>query len=145
MMNNARPISRSRRRLMHEMHGVALLEALIAILLFSIGILGMASLQAKAVKLGADAEDRTSAAMLADEAVGLMWMNQTTTLSAGVVAAWRDRVEGVSSPLAGATASISAPDAAGAVTITIQWTPASRAGAGGSTKTAQYFTKVSMP
>lgn len=128
---------------LRRQHGVALLEALIAILLFSIGILGMAALQGKAAKLGTDAEDRTTASLLTDEAVAMMWAEQSTSLSTAASTAWQSKI--TASGLAGATGTIGAPDAQSNVTILIQWTPVSRAASSAGVKTAQFFTKVNMP
>jgi type IV pilus assembly protein PilV len=58
--------------------GVMLLEALIAILIFSIGILGLMGLQATAVKQSTDARYRSQAAQLADQLVGQMWSGDRT-------------------------------------------------------------------
>jgi len=57
--------------------GVLLLEALIAILLFSIGILAVVGLQANAIKNVAQSKYRSEAALLADQLVGEMWANRT--------------------------------------------------------------------
>ncbi|OOG57271.1 hypothetical protein [Rhodanobacter sp. C03] len=53
--------------------GFVLLDAVIAILIFSIGILGMVALQGTAVKLAGDAKHRSDAAMLADQVIAQMW------------------------------------------------------------------------
>ncbi len=53
--------------------GVMLLEALIAILIFSIGILGIVSLQAVSVKLAGDAKYRSEASLWADDLLSQMW------------------------------------------------------------------------
>jgi type IV pilus assembly protein PilV len=58
--------------------GVMLIEALIAILIFSIGILGIVGLQATAVKASGDAKYRSDAALLANELVGRMWTSDRT-------------------------------------------------------------------
>jgi len=50
--------------------GVMLLEALIAILIFSIGILGLVGLQANAINLSTDAKYRADAALLANQLIG---------------------------------------------------------------------------
>lgn len=55
-----------------EQSGVMLLEALIAILIFSLGILGVVGLQASAVKANRDAKYRADAGLLANELVGQM-------------------------------------------------------------------------
>lgn len=52
-----------------------LLEVLIAVLVFSIGVLGIVGLQTAAMRQSADAGYRAQAAMLADEALGTMWAN----------------------------------------------------------------------
>ncbi len=53
--------------------GVMLLEALIAILVFSLGVLGLVSLQASTVQAGRDAEYRSVASTLASDLIGQMW------------------------------------------------------------------------
>jgi type IV pilus assembly protein PilV len=50
--------------------GVMLLEALIAILIFSFGILGLVGLQANAINLSTDAKYRADAALLANQLIG---------------------------------------------------------------------------
>lgn len=53
--------------------GVMLLEALIAILIFSLGVLGIVGMQASAIKASSDAKYRTDAGLLANELIGQMW------------------------------------------------------------------------
>ncbi|GBG00965.1 hypothetical protein AZSI13_02920 [Azospira sp. I13] len=53
--------------------GIALLEALIAILLFSLGVLGMAGFQAASIKAQDEAKKRADAAFVANQIVGDMW------------------------------------------------------------------------
>lgn len=55
-----------------------LLEALIAILIFSMGILAMIGLQAAAVKLSGDAKYRSDANLLANQLIGQMWVSDHT-------------------------------------------------------------------
>lgn len=52
--------------------GVMLLEALIAILIFSFGVLGIVGLQATAINTVQDAKYRSDAALLANELIGEM-------------------------------------------------------------------------
>jgi len=61
--------------------GVMLLEALIGILIFSIGILAMVSMQAVSIKLATDSRDRAEASNLASELVGEMWLNRAALAS----------------------------------------------------------------
>ena len=52
--------------------GVMLLEALIAILIFSLGVLGVVAMQASAVSASRDAQYRAIAGQLAEELIGQM-------------------------------------------------------------------------
>ena len=60
-------------------HGFVLLDALIGIVIFSIGILGLVALQSSAIKLAGDAKYRTDAAMLADQVIAEMWTNNAAS------------------------------------------------------------------
>ena len=57
--------------------GVMLLEALIGILIFSLGILALVGMQATAVRATTDARDRTEASNLATQLIGEMWLDRT--------------------------------------------------------------------
>src|SRR3990172_12577409 len=56
--------------------GATLLEALIGILIFSIGILALVGMQALAIKHMSDAKYRSDAAFFANEIIGQMWVNR---------------------------------------------------------------------
>lgn len=119
--------------------GFTLLETLVALLIFSVGLLGVVALQARTIQLSVDGEDRNRAALLADEVVATMWARGTTSLSTAETTAWSTRVQGA---LPGATATVSAPDADGVVTVSITWRPPSRAAVDAD---SNYTTKVAMP
>jgi type IV pilus assembly protein PilV len=81
-----------------------LLEALIAILVFSLGILTVIGIQAASIKLAADAQLRTKAALLANQLVGQMWTSgadanalatRFNSPSGADYATWRDQVADV--------------------------------------------------
>ena len=55
--------------------GVMLIEALIGILIFSIGILALLGMQGAAIKNTTDARYRSEAAFLATQIVGQMWVD----------------------------------------------------------------------
>ena len=55
--------------------GVMLIEALIGILIFSIGILALLGMQGTAIKNTTDARYRSEAAFLATQIVGQMWVD----------------------------------------------------------------------
>ena len=59
--------------------GSMLLEAFIAILIFSMGILAIVGMQASAIKSSADAGYRSEASLLANELIGTMWVSDRTT------------------------------------------------------------------
>lgn len=54
-------------------HGVMLLEVLVAILIFSVGVLSVIKLQSEAVKQSTGAEYRAMASLLAGDLVSRMW------------------------------------------------------------------------
>ncbi|MEZ5616534.1 MAG: prepilin-type cleavage/methylation domain-containing protein [Rhodocyclaceae bacterium] len=109
--------------------GVALLEAMIAILLISFGILGIIGLQANSIAFTTDARYRVDAGALADRLVSEIWVNPTNIASyawAGVgvpdpvVAPW---VADVQNSLPGAVAlpPLIAVGADNSVTVTVRW------------------------
>lgn len=56
--------------------GVALLEALVGILIFSIGILALMGLQAQSIRNTVEAKYRNEAAYLANQIIGQMWVDR---------------------------------------------------------------------
>jgi type IV pilus assembly protein PilV len=61
-----------------EQAGMVLLEGLIAILIFSLGILAVVGMQGTAVKLTTDARYRSEACLLANQLLGTMWVSDRT-------------------------------------------------------------------
>lgn len=90
--------------------GMTLIEVLVAVLIFSLGLLGIVGLQARAIQFSAGAEDSNRAALLANEIASTMQLYDTVGLDAGIVTAWQTRVST-------ATAS-GLPQGAGAITAT---------------------------
>jgi type IV pilus assembly protein PilV len=62
-------------------NGSILLEALIAILLFSMGMLALAGVQAAAIKNAADAKYRAEASFLANQIIAQMWAENPANLA----------------------------------------------------------------
>lgn len=60
----------------HRQRGSSLLEAVVAIFIFSIGVLGLVGLQAVSVKNSSDAKYRADAALLANQIIGQMWVDR---------------------------------------------------------------------
>jgi type IV pilus assembly protein PilV len=92
-------------------HGGFLLEALIAILIFSFGILGIVGLQAQSIRHINDAQYRAEAIYLANSVVSRMWTDDIATIKAnydstlGTGAGWlafKDQVQLMPGGLPGA-------------------------------------------
>jgi len=61
--------------------GVMLIEALIGILIFSIGILALVAMQAQAIRQSAEAKFRSDASYLANSLIGRMWTDRANLAS----------------------------------------------------------------
>jgi type IV pilus assembly protein PilV len=105
--------------------GSMLLEVLIAILIFSFGILGIVGLQAASIKSVSDSKYRTDASFLANELVGRMWADRTAVVAGyGAPADW---LAHVAATLPGGTGSVvvAADPNLGtslSATVKVQWT-----------------------
>jgi len=106
--------------------GSIMLEALIGVLIFSLGILALIAMQARAIQLGTDASLRSNAAFLANQLLSQMWVSNKATLAASFQpnggAVWKAQVEAT---LPGVVDRNLPPlvvvDANNNVTITIRW------------------------
>lgn len=107
--------------------GFALIEALIALLIFMLGTLGLVGLQASMTRANTSAKFRADAANLANDLVGTMWTDVSRLSSYATAsctayercAAWESRLQ---ARLPGASYNISANGSSGEVSITILWT-----------------------
>lgn len=100
-----------------QQQGVVLLEAMIAILIFSFGILSVVGLQAAMIKNTAQAKYRADANFIAQKMLGDMWAHPTNIA---------DYYNYDCSALLPAGSCIAAPSSGGIpgqVTITITWQP----------------------
>jgi type IV pilus assembly protein PilV len=106
--------------------GVALIEALVSILIFSFGVLGLIGLEASAINFSVDAEDRNRAALFASDISSSMWLNGTVTVTAAQLSTWQANIANTALPtgLPGGTLTIT-PTAGttNSADILIQWTP----------------------
>lgn len=66
--------------------GVVLLEVLIAVLIFSLGVLGIVGLQAQSIRHVNDAQYRSEAIFLANAFISQMWSDDRTASSATYLA-----------------------------------------------------------
>jgi len=111
--------------------GATLLEALIGILIFSIGILALVGMQALAIKHMSDAKYRSDASFFANEIIGQMWVNRAnlgTYAFAGAgapPAAINSWVTSIQNSLPGVTAAANTLPiiivAGTTVTVTVRW------------------------
>ncbi len=67
------------RRPSHRRAGFTLVEVLVSIVVFTIGVLGIVRLQAAAVKMSTDARQRAEAAFLADQLLARMLISDPAT------------------------------------------------------------------
>jgi len=123
--------------------GMALLECLMALLIFSVGLLGLLGLEARVMNISVDSEDRNRAALFAGELASQMWLNSTVTPAtadyATLLASVNDQTKGglpggivTVVPVAGTT---------NAADITVTWQEVSDAPLSPSTLT----TRVILP
>jgi type IV pilus assembly protein PilV len=94
--------------------GVVLLESLIAILIFSLGVLGIVGLQAAMIKNTTDAKFRSEASYIAQQTIGQMWADPLT------LPADLDAVVDISSQLPNGTRLITQP-VLGQFVVTVTW------------------------
>ncbi len=71
----------------HKQHGSMLLEALISILIFSMGILAIVGLQAGSVSMSSDAQYRSEASIQASRYINSMWGDVAQAVTAQVTPA----------------------------------------------------------
>jgi type IV pilus assembly protein PilV len=64
-------------RIARSQRGMALIECMMALLIFSVGLLGLLGLEARVMNISTDSENRSRAAMLASEVASQMWLNNT--------------------------------------------------------------------
>jgi type IV pilus assembly protein PilV len=94
--------------------GVIMIEVLVAILIFSIGVLAVVGLQATMIKSTADAKYRADASYIAQSRIGQMWADPQN------LASYLETNTDVSSQLPGGTRTVTQP-VAGQFVVTVTW------------------------
>ena len=130
-------------RPMNRQSGMTLIEVLVAILIFSFGLLGFVGLQARAIQYSTSAEDSNRAALLANEITSEMVLAQTVNLPPAAISAWQARASDPAVGLPNAAATVAALSASSA-SITITWR-APRVAIGTANSVNQYVTQVVLP
>lgn len=118
--------------------GATLLEAMVGILIFSLGILALVGMQALAIKQVTDAKYRSDASFFANQIIGEMWVNRANAASydyAGTgtpptaLANWVTSIEndlpGVSASANRPTVTVTGAAPNWTVTVTVFWQPPS--------------------
>jgi type IV pilus assembly protein PilV len=95
--------------------GVVLLEALIAILIFSLGVLGIVGLQAAMIKNTTDAKYRSEASYIAQQRIGQMWSDPAN------VNTYIETDTNISELLPAGKRTVAQPLAGGPFVITVTW------------------------
>jgi type IV pilus assembly protein PilV len=103
-----------RRSPQSSQQGVVLLEAMIAILIFSMGVLAIVGLQAAMIKNTASSKFRTDASYIAQQRIGQMWADPTNA------AAYLEVNTDISALLPGGTRTVTQP-VTNQFTITVTW------------------------
>jgi type IV pilus assembly protein PilV len=109
--------------------GFTLIEVLVAILIFSIGVLALIALQVTSVRQSSNAKYRSEAAMLVNRLIGEMWISDrvVTTMQAnfntggGAYNTWAGAVQAELPGATGANAPTVVVAADGQVTINVFW------------------------
>ncbi len=110
--------------------GIVLLEALVAMLLFTVAVLGIVGLQASMTKAQTSAKFRADASFLADQLIGVMWTDSAAlaTLANYRSAScdgyarcldWKNRL---ANALPGSSSVVTVDTSNGNVTVQISWT-----------------------
>jgi type IV pilus assembly protein PilV len=87
----------------HDQRGVFLIEALLAILIFSLGILTLVAIQTAAITAQNDAQYRVEGANFADQIVSQIWLNVTRdsgTVNAASLQAFQHQATGAAASCA---------------------------------------------
>lgn len=107
--------------------GIALIEALVGILIFAFGIIGLVGLQVAMTRAQGNAKFRADAAYLGNQVIGQMWADRTNLNSyntSGSCASYTpclDWQNKVASTLPQGAGTIVADPASGSVALTVSW------------------------
>jgi type IV pilus assembly protein PilV len=102
-----------------QQQGFMLLEALVAVLVFSVGILALVGMQAAATRFSTDAQFRSTASYLANQRLSEIWVGDRTSM-----ATFQESATTLASlPNGTRTVAVTGPDATSGyqITVTINW------------------------
>ncbi|WP_077033747.1 prepilin-type N-terminal cleavage/methylation domain-containing protein [Pelomonas sp. KK5] len=111
----------------HQQRGIALIEALVGMLIFAFGILGLIGLQASMTRAQSSAHYRADASNLASELFGLIQTDAPANLASyngdqcAAYARCKDWLRRVGVRLPSGQATVAAATATGTITVTVSW------------------------
>lgn len=117
-MINTRKIPQTKKLVNQQ--GVVLIEALIAILIFSMGIMALLGLQAAMIKNTSDNKYRADASFIAQQRIGSMWADPANLANYACNTTAAGTCGDIGASLPNGTQTI-AVAAGGLVTITVTW------------------------
>lgn len=114
--------------------GIFIMEAVVALLIFMVGILGIIKYQGETIIATTDAQNRITAAFLADSLIGDMWIqqakiNEIASKEGAIYQAWMTQANNYLPGINGGNDPTTTPiitvtnglDGARSVSITIRW------------------------
>lgn len=123
-------------------HGFSMIEMLVGLLIITFGLLGLITLQGRALQASVGTEDSQRATLLASEMAATILNQNNVNVNAATVSAWAARA---ADPASGGM-----PNGVGTVTvtgntarITVSWKPVQSTGAANDTN--RYSTDVVIP
>lgn len=116
-----------RRTVSRGVRGAALIEALVAMLIFMVGVLGLVGLQGSMTRAQSESKLRADAAFLASDVVSRMWLDLTSIANYNgtgcatqlLCKEWQGKV---ATTLPGGTGSVAVDTTTGDVAVTVGWT-----------------------
>ena len=122
-----RPVGRQKHRGSRRSNGgIALIEVLVALLIFMLGVLGLIGMQSSLTRTQTESKVRADAAYLANELIGRMWADANNLTgyagddgcSASSCTEWRTKLGQI---LPGGGAEITVNGLTGDISITLTW------------------------
>lgn len=123
--------------------GFSMIEMLVGVLIISFGLLGLITLQSRALMVSVSSEDSQRAALLASEMAALMLNQDDVNVNAADIATWAARAADPASggvPGGVATVTVTTPTTA---RVQVTWVPVQSTG--GASNTHNYTTDVVVP
>lgn len=125
--------------------GFTLVEVMISLIVFSIGVIGLVRLQARASSAAIESEDRTRAALLAEDLISTMWLRGTSALDSTTLTAWESRLTDATALGLPGSPAYTVNTAGGVTTVTITWQSPTRTDSAASAVQSRYATSVVIP